>query len=87
MPPLLLLMLPVLLAGVLLCACTDAARKQLSKDFAAATDMGAAAVTAQSGVTACGDAAQRPLGKQYRALVTGILERDEVRWWTGHGFI
>jgi len=70
--------------GVLLCACTDAARKQLSKDFSVATDMGASAVTGQQSKAARRRAAkgveaeQRPLGKHYRALVTGVIEQDEV---------
>lgn len=72
-------------AGVLLCACTEAARKQLSMDFAAATEMGTAAAVAgppnaaaaDSG-TSGGTAQQRPMDKQYRALLSGVLERDEV---------
>jgi hypothetical protein len=83
-------------AGVLLCACTEAARKQLSRDFASATDAGAAAVASQASPTAgaaeqAGGQAepQRPLGKQYRALVAGLMAQDEVRhaisivcrWW------
>lgn len=70
-------------AGVLLCACTDAARKQLSKDFAAATNMGAVAVTGQQSAgqaldTTGSSTEQRPLGKQYRALVTGLLQHNQV---------
>lgn len=73
-------------AGVLLCACTEAARKQLSRDFASATDAGAAAVASQASAAA-GSAVpqggqaeqQRPLGKQYRALVRGLVVQDEVR--------
>lgn len=73
-------------AGVLLCACTDAARKQLSKDFCESTDMGAAAAAAVSTAAAAGrqgaamgnSAEQRPLGKQYRALVKGIVQQDAV---------
>jgi hypothetical protein len=70
-------------AGVLLCACTEAARKQLSQDFAAATNMGAATVTGQHSAALQGDAEgisteQRPLAKHYRALVTGLLKQDQV---------
>lgn len=71
-------------AGVLLCACTQAARRQLCKDFATATDIGTAAVAAvaaepsQSGGAQVSQVQERPLGKQYRALVTGRVEQDEV---------
>jgi hypothetical protein len=71
-------------AGVLLCACTEASRKQLSMDFAAATEMGAAAATAGPPNPAAesdasgGTAQQRPMGKQYRASLSGVLDQDEV---------
>lgn len=72
-------------AGVLLCACTEASRKQLSMDFAAATEMGAAAAVAgppspaPEGEDSGSTAQQRLMGKQYRALLSGVPERNEVR--------
>lgn len=53
-------------------------------DFAAATEMGAAAATAGPPNPAAesdasgGTAQQRPMGKQYRASLSGVLDQDEV---------
>lgn len=69
------------LAGVLLCACTPAARQALAKDFTKSTELGVSLTTASSnGSTAsrCNTTLERPLGKKYRALVSGVMPQIEV---------
>eukprot|EP00879_Flechtneria_rotunda_P012310 GHRR01012857.1.p1 GENE.GHRR01012857.1~~GHRR01012857.1.p1 ORF type:complete len:305 (+),score=101.83 GHRR01012857.1:165-1079(+) len=75
-------------SGVLLCACTVAARTRLSRDFYSATAQAVApntpAVSHGTQTLTMGTvpyqahlvAADRPLGKRYRALVTGVTAQD-----------
>lgn len=68
---------------MLLCACTPLARQKLTKDFSTATEMGVASVAAAVAdvqhANSCPGATQRPLGKKYRALVSGLIDTNEVR--------
>lgn len=86
-------------AGVLLCSCSLAARQKLCRDFSASTELGvlgsrmgdsavqhttASVGSDSSSSSGAATASERPLGKTYRALVSGTVQPNEVskRWCT-----
>ncbi|WIA33609.1 hypothetical protein OEZ86_006733 [Tetradesmus obliquus] len=79
-------------SGVLLCSCSLAARQKLCRDFSASTELGvlgsrmgdsavqqttASVGSDSSSSSGAATASERPLGKTYRALVSGTVQPNE----------